>query len=415
MKTICLYFQIHQPVRLRSFRFFDIGNSDYYYDDHAAETQINRVASNCYLPANALLLKLIRKYKGKFRVSFSISGVALDQFSLYAPQVIESFQELSKTGCVEFLAETHSHSLVALIDEDEFKSQVEAHADQIERLFGQRPTVFRNSGLIYSDQIGKMVSELGFDGILAEGASHLLNGKADGFLYQNALAKDLKVLLRNTRLSEDISYRFSNQTWDEWPLTAKKFVSWFDHENQNNELINLFLEYETFGEHQRSETGIFDFLKSFPEIVFHKSQFKFMTPSEAIASNQPVGTLDAPHPFSWTDQERDLSSWLGNEIQKEAFRKLYELSDKVKHCTDRSLLKDWAYLQSSDHFRYMCTKPLSASCVHGFSNPHDTPYDAFINYMNVLNDFMIRLDLDVLEHRKKVFAWKKKDLRVTLS
>lgn len=415
MKSICLYFQIHQPIGLRSYRFFDIGNSDYYYDDHANETLIKRLAGNCYLPANNLLLELIRKYEGKFRVSFSISGAALDQFSLYTPQVIDSFRELAQTGCVEFLAETYAHSLAAIKDEAEFKSQVEAHADQVERLLGQRPRVFRNSGLIYSDQIGAMVAELGFDGMLAEDAAFMLKGKSQGHVYQNAIDPRLKVLVRNSSLSEDIAHRYSNKSWKEWPLTATKYTSWLNNGDHDDKIINLFMDYENLGEHQRSETGIFDFFKSFPETVLHKSQFKFMTPSEAIASMLPVEALDAPHPSSWVDHERDLSAWLGNEIQNEAFNKLYELSDKVRDCNDQALLKDWHCLQSSDHFQYMCTKTISDSSLRGLPSPYDSPYDAFINYMNVLNDFSIRLDLWEMEQRKALLVWKKRERTYELS
>ncbi|HKJ43955.1 MAG TPA: glycoside hydrolase family 57 protein [Sunxiuqinia sp.] len=415
MKTICLYFQVHQPLRYRQFRFFDIGNNEYYYDDYSNETILKRVANNCYLPTNKMLLDQIKKYKGEFKVAFSISGVALDQFHLYAPEVIHSFQELVQTGCVEFIAETYSHSLAAIADTEEFKKQVESHAEQIERLFGQRPKVFRNTELIYSNEIGTIVSELGFDAILAEGVNPIFGPNHPGFVYKNTLDSNLKVLLRNFPLSDDIAFRFSDESWSEWPLTTKKYISWLNRGNQDNELINLFMDYETFGEHQKNDTGINDFLKSFASNVLHNSQFKFMTPSEVVANKQPVDVLDAPHPSSWADCEKDLSAWLGNEIQQEAFRKLYDLSEKISHCDDRKLLKDWQYLQTSDHFYYMSTKSLSDGEVHADFNPYDSPFDAFINYMNVLNDFKIRLDRSIIQKKKAMLNWRKKERAYTLS
>ncbi|NQU55549.1 MAG: polysaccharide deacetylase family protein [Bacteroidetes bacterium] len=410
MKTICLYFQVHQPLRLRQYRFFDIGNSDYYYDDYTNETILRKVAENCYLPANKMMLDLIKKHKGKFRVAFSISGVAIDQFRLYAPEVIQSFQELAKTGCVEFLAETYFHSLAALKDKSEFKRQVESHANQIERLFGQRPKTFRNTELIYSDEIGAMVSEMGFKTILTEGASHILKWKSLGHLYVNAINPRLKVMTRNFQLSDDIAFRFSDKGWSEWPLSAKKYVSWINCNNTKDELVNLFMNYEIFGEHQKKETGIFKFLQSFPSAVFNNSQFNFMTPSDVAENYQPVAILNAPQPISWVDQERNLTAWLGNELQNEAFSKLYELSGKINLCSNKDLLKDWQYLQVSDHFYYMCTKFFSDGDVHSYFNPYETPYDAFLNYMNVLNDFTLRLEKSVAPKQKIISIRKKKEL-----
>lgn len=409
MKSICLYFQVHQPLRLRSFRFFDIGNSDYYYDDHANETILRKVAGNCYLPSNKIMLDLIKKHKGKFRVAFSISGAAIDQFELYAPEVIQSFQELAETGCVEFLAETYFHSLAALRDKDEFRKQVGMHAEKIEKLFGQKPKTFRNTELIYSDEIGAIVSEMGFKTILAEGTSQILKWKSPGYLYVNAINPRLKILLRNFQLSDDIAFRFSDKYWKEWPLTAKKYVSWIN--NKKDELVNLFMDYETFGEHQKKETGIFKFLKSFPSALLKDSQINFMTPSEIAENYQPVAILNAPQPISWADEERDLTAWLGNELQNEAYSKLYELSEKVNQCTDGDLLKDWQYLQISDHFYYMCTKFFSDGDVHAYFNPYETPYDAFINYMNVLNDFTIRLNNAVAPKQKIISIRKKEELK----
>jgi len=405
MKTICLQFQVHQPLRLRSFRFFDIGNSDYYYDDHANETILKKVAANCYLPANKIILGLIKKYKGKFKVSFSISGVAIDQFRLYSPEVIRSFQELAKTGCVEFLAETYSHSLAVLKNKSEFKKQVETHTNKINSLFGQKPKVFRNTELIYSDEIGATVSKMGFNGILTEGASHILGWKSSGHLYVNAINPRLKVLLRNFQLSDDIAFRFSDKNWKEWPLTAKKYISRIKQiSNNNDELVNLFMDYETFGEHQSRATGILQFLQLFLLSVLNNSQFNFLTPSEIVENYQPVSYINVPQPISWADAERDLSAWLGNELQIEAYNKLYGLSKKIENCTDQDLLTDWEYLQVSDHFYYMSTKFFTDGAVHSYFSPYETPYDAFINYMNVLNDFTIRLNKSIMTKQKKRFG-----------
>lgn len=392
MKNICLYFQVHQPFRYRQYRFFDIGNSDYYYDDYSNETILKKIALNCYLPSNKILLDLINKHKGKFRIAFSISGVAIEQFSLYAPEVLESFQELAETGCVEFLGETYFHSLAALADKQEFKKQVDAHSNKIKELFDQRPKVFRNTELIYSNEIGAMVSEMGFNTIITEGANHILGWKSPGLLYTNTLNPSLKVLLRNFQLSDDIAFRYSDQCWGKLPLSAKKYVARINQKCRKDEIVNLFMDYETFGEHLDKTTGIFNFLKSFPSAVFTNSTFNFVTPSEAVKNHQPVAFIDVPHPISWADKEKDLSAWLGNELQNEAFSKLYELSEKIDQCKDEKLLKDWHYLQTSDHFYYMCTKRYSDGDVHTYFNPYETPYDAFLNYMNVLNDFTLRLE-----------------------
>jgi alpha-amylase len=391
MRTICLYFQVHQPFRFKRYRFFDIGNNHYYYDDFANESILKKIASKCYLPANQVLLEQIKKYDGKFKVTFSISGVALDQFELYAPEVIASFQELAKTGSVEFLAETNAHSLVALKDREEFARQVQNHSKRIEKYFGQKPKVFRNTELIYSDEMGNMVSEMGFDGMLTEGAKHILGWKSPNYLYYNAIDPKLKVLLKNFKLSDDIAFRFSNKDWDEWPLTAEKYAGWIDAIDPKEEMVNLFMDYETFGEHQWEETGIFDFLNTLPQAIFSETDFTFSTPSEIIKKHQPVAAIHSPHPISWADEERDLTAWLGNQLQEEAFNKLYDISPLVNRCDDPEILKDWEYLQTSDHFYYMCTKFFSDGAVHAYFNPYESPYDAFINYMNVLSDFQLRV------------------------
>ena len=392
MRTICLYFQVHQPFRFRRYRFFDIGNDHYYYDDYSNESILHKVAQKCYLPANELMLDLIKKNKGRFKVAYSISGIAMEQFRLYAPEVLESFKKLADTGSVEFLSETYAHSLSSLKGRDEFERQVRAHDQLIKEHFGQEPTVFRNTELIYSDEIGAMVADMGFKAMLTEGAKHVLGWKSPNYLYCNAINPKLKLLLKNFKLSDDIAFRFSNQGWPEYPLTADKYVDWLNQTPENEEVINLFMDYETFGEHQWKETGIFDFLEALPKSVFKNSPFTFSTPSEVAKKLQVVSAVNVPNPISWADEERDLTAWLGNEMQNEAFNKLYSLGDKVYESGDEGIKQDYAYLQVSDHFYYMSTKFFSDGEVHSYFNPYDTPYDAFINYMNVLSDFEIRVN-----------------------
>ncbi len=401
MRTICFYFQVHQPFRLKRYRFFDIGNDHYYYDDYSNKSIMRKVAEKCYLPANKIMLDLIEKHKGKFKISYSISGAALDQFEMYAPDVLESFQKLAQTGCVEFLAETYSHSLSALKSKDEFFDQVNQHAQKVEQLFGQKPRVFRNTELIYSDGIGEMVAEMGYNAMLTEGAKHILGWKSPNYLYYNANNPKLKLLLKNFKLSDDIAFRFGNKAWEDYPLTTEKFVHWLNAIPADQEIINLFMDYETFGEHQWEDTGIFEFMKALPDAVFNHSSMNFNTPSDVARNLQPVAALHVPYPISWADEERDLTAWLGNELQDDAFNNLYALHDKVMQTNDSSLIKDWKYLQTSDHFYYMCTKFFSDGDVHMYFNPYDTPYDAFINYMNILSDFMQRIDFS-LENKAQI-------------
>jgi alpha-amylase len=391
-KAITLCFQVHQPFRLKRYRFFDLGHDHYYYDDFTNESIMRKVAEKCYLPANELILDLINKYKGKFKVTYSITGIAIDQFRLYAPEVLASFRKLAETGMVEFLAETNSHSLSSLNCRDEFERQVNTHKGMIKDHLGVETTSFRNTELIYSDEIGSWVADMGFKSILTEGAKHVLGWKSPNFLYCNAINPRLKVLLRNFVLSDDIAFRFSNQSWCEWPLTTDKYVAWINKLAPTSELINLFMDYETFGEHHWAATGIFDFLKYLPGAIIKKTQFKFMTPSEVADTFQPVSAIKVPSPISWADEERDLTAWLGNDLQSAAFDKLYELAPKVEECKDSGLKSDWNYLQTSDHFYYMCTKFFSDGAVHAYFTPYETPYEAFMNYMNVLSDFEIRLN-----------------------
>lgn len=389
-KTLCLYFQVHQPIRLRKYHFFDIGKNRDYYDDFANRTLTRKIAERCYLPANRLMLELIRKYGKNFKVSFSITGLAVEQFRMYAPEVIDSFKELAATGCVEFLAETYSHSLASLVDEAEFKKQVKLHADMMKEVFGVKPVTFRNTELVYSDEIGEMVANMGYSTMLTEGARHILGWKSPDYVYANSINPKLKLLLKNFRLSDDIAFRFSDRSWDQWPLTADKYANWLNA--ADGEIVNLFMDYETLGEHQGAETGIFDFLAALPEQVFALTNFEFLTPREAAAKHQPIAPLHVPYPISWADEERDLTAWLGNELQNEAFEELYKTRTKVYALKNEAVLHDFERLQASDHFYYMCTKLFSDGAIHKYFTPYDTPYEAFINYMNVLSDFILRVD-----------------------
>ncbi len=391
MKTICFYFQVHQPFRLKRYRFFDIGRDHYYYDDFANEEIIHRVAARSFLKANAMLQDIIKETGNKFKVAFSISGVALEQMEIYVPEVIDSFKELSKTGCVEFLAETYAHSLSSLKDPEEFEKQVKAHSAKIESLFGQKPKVFRNTELIYSDEIGDMVHALGYKGMLTEGAKHVLGWKSPNYLYHSVSNPSLKLLLKNSKFSDDIAFRFSNYDWSEYPLTADKFIRWISSLSDSEQLINLFMNYETLGNIQPSESGIFDFFKALPRFAAEK-KISFSTPSDIINKMKSVDAISVPFPCSWADEERDTSAWLGNVLQKEAFEKLYSIGERVRLCADRRIKQDWLYLQTSDHFYYMSTKHFSDGAIHSYFSPYDTPYDAFSNYMNVLGDFIDRVN-----------------------
>lgn len=391
MKTICFYFQIHQPFRLKRYRFFDIGNDHYYYDDFSNDDIITRIAHRSYLPANETLMEMIKNSNGKFKVAFSISGVALEQLEQYVPEFIDSMKELAKTGCVEFLSETYAHSLASLRDPEEFEAQVREHDAKIEVLFGQRPKVFRNTELIFSDEIAGMVAGMGFKGVITEGAKHLLGWKSPNYVYSSAAAPKLKMLLKNYKMSDDIAFRFSNYSWAEYPLTADKFIDWINNYPAEEQIVNLFMNYETLGELQPRESGIFEFMKALPRFAAEKG-VGFCTPSEAISKLKSVGTLSVPSPMSWTDEARDVSAWLGNTLQNEAFDKLYSVAERVRLCDDRRLKQDWNYLQTSDHFFYMCTKHLSDGEVHSHYSPYETPYQAFTNYMNVLSDFIVRVE-----------------------
>ena len=393
MKSICLYFQVHQPYRLKRYRFFNMGKDHHYLDDMANRSIMRKVAERCYLPMNELLLKQLKKKGSGYKVSFSISGMAVEQFREYAPEVLDSFKALAATGRVEFLAETYAHSLASLCCKDEFVEQVQRHSDLIEKEFGQRPAVFRNTELIYSDEIGQWVAEMDFKAMLAEGAKHVLGWKSPDFVYANDINPRLKLLLRNFKLSDDIAFRFSDRGWGEWPLTVEKYVDWLVQPDVPGDVVNLFMDYETFGEHQWAETGIFDFMKYLPDYALKSKKLEFLTPSEVADKYQPVSVLHTPHPFSWADEERDVTAWLGNELQDEAFKNLYALRNEVRSVDDPGLNHVWDFLQTSDHFYYMATKWFSDGDVHSYFNPYDTPYEAFVNYMNVFSDFAREVSL----------------------
>ncbi|MDR3308947.1 MAG: glycoside hydrolase family 57 protein [Tannerella sp.] len=385
MKTICLYFQIHQPCRLRRYRFFDIGNDHYYYDDFSNGEIFKKVADMCYIPANRAIIEMIKKSEGRFKVAFSISGIALEQMEIYAPELIDSFKELIRLGGVEFLTETYAHSLSSLGNPNEFRAQVEAHSEKISSLFGVKPRVLRNTELIYSDEISDLVYDMGFRGMLTEGAKHVLGWKSPNYMYSSSAYPDLKLLLKNDRFSEDLSLRFADYSWTEYPLTADKYMSWIASTAPAENIINIFLNYEVLGSLHSYSTGIFEFFKALP-LFAEKNGITFSLPSDLFEQHKPVDAIIVPYPMSWVDEEKDCNSWLGNVLQQEAFRKINGISERVRLCTDRRLLQDWLYLQSSDHFYYMNTKH------YNLFSPYDNPYDAFNNYMNVLSDFILRVE-----------------------
>jgi alpha-amylase len=389
MASVCFYFQVHQPFRLRRYSVFDTDR--HYFDDYKNAEICRKVASRCYIPSNNALLETIKLHGGKFRLAYSITGAALEQFQLYAPEVIESFQQLNQTGCVEFLDETHFHSLAFLYSREEFRSQVEMHRQQIKQLFGQEPRVFRNTELIYNNDLAHFVSHMGYEGIITEGADHILGSRSPNFVYRAPHAPKLKLLLKNYRLSDDIAFRFSNRTWEQWPLTAEKFATWINQINGNGVLCNLFMDYETFGEHQWEETGIFDFLRELPNKVLQTAGNNFLTPSQAIDAYDAAGEIDVPHMISWADTERDLSAWLGNAMQSNALHELYKLEGPLKEKGDEELISDWRRLTTSDHFYYMCTKYWADGDVHKYFSPYESPYDSYINFMNVLDNVQTRL------------------------
>ena len=390
MKAICIYFQIHQPFRLKRYRFFDIGNDHYYYDDFANDDILTRIAQRSYIPAAETLLHLLEQYPG-FRCAFSISGVALEQLEQYVPEFIDIMKKLIATGRVEILGETYAHSLSSLIDPDEFANQVRVHDEKIQSLFGVKPKVLRNTELIYCDEMAPQIAALGYKGVITEGAKHILGWKSPDYVYCAASAPKLKILLRNAKLSDDISRRFSNTEWEEYPLTADRYMDWIASTPAEEQIINLFMNLETFGEFHPRESGIFQFLEAIPYFARERG-VEFLTPTEAVSKLKPVGELSVMHPISWADEARDTSAWLGNKLQNEAFQKLYSVAERVRLCEDRRLKQDWYYLQGADHLYYMSTKHFADGAAHSTFSPYETPFQAFTNYMNVLADFIVRVE-----------------------
>ena len=408
-KSICIYFQIHHPERLRKYQFFDIGKKHNYFDNYANRSELEDLAEHCYLPANALLLELINKYKGKFKVAFSITGSAIDQLEMHTPEVIRSFQELAQTGSVEFLAETYSHSLASLSDDtDEFEQQVKRHTTAIKQLFGKKPVTFRNTSLIYSDTIGERVAKLGFKTMLTDGAKHVLGWKSPNFVYKNAIDENLNLLLKNSKLSDDIAIRFSDRNWSEYPLTSEKYISWVKNSLQDSEVLNLFMNYEVIGYYNNAQSGIFDFLRYFIIYMMEDDNYEFLLPKEVARKHPAKDVLPVPYPISWTDEERDTTSWLGNELQKEAFRELFKIQAEVRKKKNADLIDDYTRLQASEHFYFMRTKLFSGADYHKYRLPYDSPYEAFINYMNVLSDFIERCKPHEQEEVQTTQVTKKK-------
>ena len=385
MRTICLYFEIHQIIHLKRYRFFDIGNDHYYYDDYANEAGMNDVAERSYIPALNTLIEMVKKSEGAFKVALSISGVALEQLEIHAPAVIDLLHQLNETGCCEFLAEPYSHGLSSLVNEECFKEEVMRQASKMKELFGKTPKVFRNSSLIYSDEIGAVVASMGFKGMLTEGAKHVLGWKSPHYVYHCNMNPNLKLLLRDYKLSDDISLRFSNSEWNEYPLFADRYIGSMPQEEQ---VINIFMELSALGIAQPLSSNILEFIKALP-ICAKEKGITFSTPSEVIAKLNSVSQLDVPEPMSWLDEERDTSCLLGNVMQREAFNKLYSVAERVHLCTDRRIKQDWDYLQASNNFRFMTTKNSGVGLNRGI---YESPYDAFTNYMNILGDFISRVN-----------------------
>lgn len=396
MPSVCFYFQVHQPYRTKKYRVFDVGHDHEYFNDKSDrdinnEKILHKVATKCYLPMNRTLLELLKKHPG-FKVTFSFSGVYLDQLEEFSPETLKSFQKLVNTGQVEILDETYYHSLSFLYSKDEFVRQVEMHRAKVKKLFGVTPTAFRNTELIYNNELAKYIEDMGYRAIVAEGADHILGWRSPNFLYRSPGTTKIKTLLKNYRLSDDIAFRFSSRDWAEWPLRAETFAQWVNAVNGNGNLINLFMDYETFGEHQWEDTGIFEFMKALPGEILKNPDNDFVTVTEAAKRYPVVGEFDAHNFVSWADVERDLSAWLSNSMQHEAINNIYALEGEVLATKDARIIEDWRKLQTSDHFYYMCTKWFADGDVHKYFNPYDTPYEAFIAYNNVIQDLRLRIE-----------------------
>ncbi len=406
MPSVCFYFQVHQPYRVKRYRIFDIGKDRQYFNDES-ETDLNngrilrKVANKCYLPTSKLLLDLLNRHP-EFRASFSFSGVVLEQLERFSPETIDAFRRLIDTGRVAVLGETYHHSLSFFYSLTEFERQVELHRNKVYELFGVTPTVFRNTELAYNNNLALWAEGAGYKGIVAEGWDPVLGWRSPNFLYSPTGTSKIKLLLKNYRLSDDIAFRFSEQSWKEWPLNADKFAGWVSCANGNGQLINLFMDYETFGEHQWESTGIFNFLNHLPGEILKHPDNNFVTVEEAVAAYRPLGEIDVPRVITWADTERDLSAWLGNELQTSAIRFLYDLEPLIMASGDDTVLDDWRKLQTSDHFYYMCTKWFADGDVHAYFNPYASPYDAFISFMNAASDLRLRLDEDAATPKLKI-------------
>ena len=388
MKTICLYFEIHQIIHLKRYRFFDIGIDHYYYDDYENERSITDIAERSYMPALETLLGMIKQGNGYFKVAFSISGVGMEQLEMHAPQVIAKLQEINETGCAEFLAEPYSHGLSSLANEESFAADVKKQADKMQDYFGKRPTILRNSSLIYSDDIGGQVAAMGFKGMLTEGAKHVLGWKSPHYIYHCPIAPNLKLLLRDVELSDDISLRFNNSDWEGYPLFADTYINRIAALPEEEQFINIFMELSALGIAQPLSSNILEFLKALPACAKDKG-ITFSTPSEICMKAKSVGQLDVPDTLSWVDEERDVSTWLGNAMQREAFNKLYSVADRIRIAQDPRINQDWDYLQASNNFRFMTTKATSVGLDRGI---YSGAFDAFTNYMNILGDFINRVN-----------------------
>ena len=388
MKTICLYFEIHQIIHLKRYRFFDIGIDHYYYDDYENERSITDIAERSYMPALETLLDMIKQGNGYFKVTFSISGVGMEQLEMHAPQVIAKLQEINETGCAEFLAEPYSHGLSSLANEESFAADVKKQCDKMKDYFGKRPTILRNSSLIYSDDIGGQVAAMGFKGMLTEGAKHVLGWKSPHYIYHCPIAPNLKLLLRDVELSDDISLRFNNSDWEGYPLFADTYINRIAALPEEEQFINIFMELSALGIAQPLSSNILEFLKALPACAKDKG-ITFSTPSEICMKAKSVGQLDVPDTLSWVDEERDVSTWLGNAMQREAFNKLYSVADRIRIAQDPRINQDWDYLQASNNFRFMTTKATSVGLDRGI---YSGAFDAFTNYMNILGDFINRVN-----------------------
>ncbi len=396
MASICFYFQVHQPYRVKRYRHFDIGHDSQYFNDRS-DTDVNnekilhKVTGKSYLPTNKVFLDLLLHHP-ELKISYSISGITLEQFEEFSPETIKSFQDLVETGRVEILGETFHHSLSFFYSLPEFERQVEMHAKKVKKLFGATPKVFRNTELAYTNDLGVWAEKKGYKGIITEGWEYYLGWRSPNYLYTPKGAKNIRLLLKNYRLSDDVAFRFSEKTWKDWPLTAPKFAQWVSAINGTGDTVNLFMDYETFGEHQWEDTGIFDFLRALPHELLKHPDNHFLTPSEVVDKYPVRDELDVPHILTWADTERDLSAWRGNEMQHSALSRIYELESRILKTKDMDLIQDWRKLQTSDHFYYMCTKWFNDGDVHAYFSPYSSPYDAFRYYMNVLQDLELRVE-----------------------